>query len=377
MFRTGATTLCIVFLVTMRVVRAPDNRCRWSGSSPWRRRGVSTIGSPLTLNEVLSSTGTPVSASNSFSSRYEHRVVLLAHGLHARRAVDMHDRRNPVPPFRPHALGEQHERQILLAFEDLRRALREDDRRERPESLAMLDPVVEDVLHLGLARIGEDAAVAERARPEFGSALKPAEHLLRSAASRCRRRCRRCCLTSVSSRTSASAPPPRRPASLIGRAEIGMVHDEVRGLLQQRRGSRNRRSRWRCRRRPPPAGSTHSRSRRRARAGRWRRSSAPTPPAMHEILRAGGLAQPAARASSSTFSVSSCMRQAMSSQCCIAGLFSQLSPPSILGLVESAVQCGNVQLAVRACSISGLTWPGRPYGARPITSPHLFQSPKM
>ena len=31
--------------------------------------GVSMIGSPLTLNEVLISTGTPVSASNAFSSR--------------------------------------------------------------------------------------------------------------------------------------------------------------------------------------------------------------------------------------------------------------------------------------------------------------------
>ena len=38
-------------------------------------RGVSTMGSPFTLNEVFKSTGTPVIASNSFSSRYKGALV--------------------------------------------------------------------------------------------------------------------------------------------------------------------------------------------------------------------------------------------------------------------------------------------------------------
>ena len=41
----------------------------------------------------------------------------------------------------------------------------------------MLHPLVEFVFHFGLARVGQDAAIAERARPEFGAALKPSEHV--------------------------------------------------------------------------------------------------------------------------------------------------------------------------------------------------------
>ena len=130
-------------------------------------RGVSTIGSPLMLNDVLISTGTPVSASNSFSSRYSTGLVCFANGLNPRRSIDMNDRRNLVPPFRTDALCDQHEGRILLAFEYLLRPFRQHDRRERPERLPVLDAAVEDILHLGLARIGEQAAIAERARTEF------------------------------------------------------------------------------------------------------------------------------------------------------------------------------------------------------------------
>ena len=41
----------------------------------------------------------------------------------------------------------------------------------------MLHPRVEEVLHLGIPRIGEDAAIAERARTEFGATLKPSDDL--------------------------------------------------------------------------------------------------------------------------------------------------------------------------------------------------------
>ena len=80
-------------------------------------------------------------------------------------------------PLRAHALGEQHEGRVFVALEDLASPLGEHDRRERPEGLPVLDPRVEHILHLGLARVGEDAAIAERARAELGAALKPADDL--------------------------------------------------------------------------------------------------------------------------------------------------------------------------------------------------------
>ena len=74
-------------------------------------------------------------------------------------------------------LRHQHERRVLVALEDFVGALRHHDRRERPERLPVLDPLVQHVLHLRRARVGDDAAIAERAWPEFGPALKPADHL--------------------------------------------------------------------------------------------------------------------------------------------------------------------------------------------------------
>ena len=48
---------------------------------------------------------------------------------------------------------------------------------ERPERLPMLDPLIELILHLRSARIGDDAACAECTRPKLRASLKPAEHL--------------------------------------------------------------------------------------------------------------------------------------------------------------------------------------------------------
>ena len=57
------------------------------------------------------------------------------------------------------------------------RLLLEHAGRERPVGLAVLDPLVEDVLHVGAPRIGDDRSVAERARTELHPALEPADHL--------------------------------------------------------------------------------------------------------------------------------------------------------------------------------------------------------
>ena len=43
----------------------------------------------------------------------------------------------------------------------------------------MLDAAIQNVLHLSTARIGENAAIAERARSPFRRALKPAHDFSR------------------------------------------------------------------------------------------------------------------------------------------------------------------------------------------------------
>src|SRR5689334_21183853 len=43
----------------------------------------------------------------------------------------------------------------------------------------MLDPAVEEILHLGAPRIDDDAPVPERARPELHPPLEPADHFPR------------------------------------------------------------------------------------------------------------------------------------------------------------------------------------------------------
>ena len=55
--------------------------------------------------------------------------------------------------------------------------LDQDGRREGAIGLPELDLGVDDVLHVGAARVGQDAPVAQRARSPFEAALGPADHL--------------------------------------------------------------------------------------------------------------------------------------------------------------------------------------------------------
>ena len=45
--------------------------------------------------------------------------------------------------------------------------------RERAKDLAVLDAPIQNFLHLGAARIGQNAAIAQSARSPFRGALKP------------------------------------------------------------------------------------------------------------------------------------------------------------------------------------------------------------
>src|SRR5258708_12541053 len=58
----------------------------------------------------------------------------------------------------------------------LRRVFSEYRRRKRAEDFPVLDPAIQNLLHFRTARVGDDAAIAQGARPPFGAALKPAEN---------------------------------------------------------------------------------------------------------------------------------------------------------------------------------------------------------
>jgi hypothetical protein len=68
-----------------------------------------------------------------------------------------------------------HERHVAVELEPFRNGFAQDRRRERTERLAPLDLEVQDVLHVWPARVADDRAVAERARPPFHPSLEPAD----------------------------------------------------------------------------------------------------------------------------------------------------------------------------------------------------------
>src|SRR6202171_613442 len=144
----------------------------------------------------------------------------------------MDDRRNPVPPLRADALGDQHERRILLALEYLLCPFGKHDRRERPKCLPVLNPLVQDILHSGLSRVCKQAAIAERSRSELGAALKPADHTLLG------KQLRRLAADILAANAdSLNANKKFRHGAvnvLIGivPAEVGVVHDKGLALLQ-------------------------------------------------------------------------------------------------------------------------------------------------
>ena len=107
----------------------------------------------------------------------ETRRHAALEGLQPRRTIYMRDRREPGSPLGPHGKDTGHEsretrptgRQLEIPV----RSLDRHNRRERPEFLAVFDVAVEPVAHFGRVRRGEDAAVPERARSEFQSAIHP------------------------------------------------------------------------------------------------------------------------------------------------------------------------------------------------------------
>src|SRR4051794_16075937 len=100
------------------------------------------------------------------------RLAQGADGLDARGAVDMHNGGDTLAPAVANPVREEHVGAGEGAVEELRRALLEHHRRHRAELLAALD-VVEALDVGGAARIGEQRAAPERARPVLAGALEP------------------------------------------------------------------------------------------------------------------------------------------------------------------------------------------------------------
>ena len=105
------------------------------------------------------------------------RRVLLVNRLQAAGPIHVRDRRDVGLLGRQNVVHLNHERIRIGLIKVVASRLLQDRRRKRPELLAMLDAGIQDVLHIGAARIGDNAAIAKRPRSPFHPALKPAQHV--------------------------------------------------------------------------------------------------------------------------------------------------------------------------------------------------------
>src|SRR5918993_5571558 len=105
-------------------------------------------------------------------------LVVGADGLDPSGVVDVDDRRDAVDPALSNPVHEQHVRAgERSAVEDLLRLLSEHHRGDGSKAFAALDSV-EAVEVGGMARMGEQAAMAQRPRPELAASLEPGDDLV-------------------------------------------------------------------------------------------------------------------------------------------------------------------------------------------------------
>ncbi len=140
--------------------------------------GRSTIGS-FSLNDVLRSTGTPVSSPNRWMSVQYGRLSARSTVCSRPDSVDVRHGRNDRPAVRTDRDDLDHERighgvdeVVVDRFDDRRR-------RERRNFSRNLILVLMMSRMSARPRIGEDAAVAERPRAPLHAALKPADDVSR------------------------------------------------------------------------------------------------------------------------------------------------------------------------------------------------------
>ncbi len=94
--------------------------------------------------------------------------------MQARGAVHVSGRRDYGAFLRAHRIGKGHERRRVRLLEKFADCLFGDGWREGAKDFAVLDAAIQNFLHFRAARIGENAAIAQRARSPFRSTLKPA-----------------------------------------------------------------------------------------------------------------------------------------------------------------------------------------------------------
>ena len=107
------------------------------------------------------------------------RVRLLRDRLEASGAVHVSGRGNGCAFLGTHRIGLRHERRWIGLLEIFSRGLREHRRSERPEHLAMLDPGVQNILHIRAARIGDDAAISQAREVPTPRALETSREFFR------------------------------------------------------------------------------------------------------------------------------------------------------------------------------------------------------
>src|SRR5579864_9111686 len=104
----------------------------------------------------------------------EARVRFTLHGLQAASSIRVRYGRDSAALIGLDVVRLDHERRGLAGREVIAGGLREDRRAERAKCFAMLNAAVQNIFHLYAARVGQDAAVAERARSKLHASLKPA-----------------------------------------------------------------------------------------------------------------------------------------------------------------------------------------------------------
>ncbi len=105
------------------------------------------------------------------------RVVFAGHGLHAGRSIDVSDGRQLGPVLFADVDRSDHVRKLGHGrhVEPLADLLQRHGGREGAKCLPHLDHGVDAIAHLRATRIGENAAMAERTRPEFHASAVPGD----------------------------------------------------------------------------------------------------------------------------------------------------------------------------------------------------------
>src|SRR5438093_397131 len=107
----------------------------------------------------------------------------------------------------------------------------QDRRREGSKGLALLDPLIQDLLHVGATRVNNNGAISKTTRPELHSALEPSDDFAIRNVS-----CSRSCYFDLGESLVGELAGIQFDANLIVRKlgpGVRALHHEPSRLLQQ------------------------------------------------------------------------------------------------------------------------------------------------